>query len=161
MNATSGSSGSSVWIAHLSDQDIHTLAASLRRIDTGLMKAGDAAQGHRVWYQGGEPYFDVVFELAAETVSPNPSPLINWCQFTLRGKVLLWKRDPSRLQTGETEELDVPPMLAYYAASKTIRDGASLDWVFVALVQKLCQAQPDDPLLAQMGEILASYPDRQ
>ncbi|MBD2257459.1 hypothetical protein H6G13_07740 [Pseudanabaena sp. FACHB-2040] len=145
-------------MAHLSEQDIQVLAQSLRRIDTGLMKAG-AQAGYRLWYQGKEPYFDVVFELAFQAdpqsfldeVIPEH---INWCQFTLRGKVLLWQRQPSRLHTGETEELDMPPMLAYYAASKTIRDGASLDRAFVDLAQQIFQARPDEPHLYKMGQIL-------
>ncbi|MBD0337427.1 MAG: hypothetical protein ICV62_18220 [Cyanobacteria bacterium Co-bin13] len=154
----SSGSGSSSWIAHLSEQDIQALAQSLRRIDTGMMKAGSQA-GHRLWYQGKEPYFDVIFELVSQAdfqhLSDEAIPdSINWCQFTLRGKVLLWQRQPSRLQTGETEELDVPPMLAYYAASKTIRDGARLDEVFVDLAQQILQARLDEPYLYKMGQIL-------
>lgn len=151
MTSVSGSSHSSRWPTLLNEQDITALAQSLRPIDTGLMKPGDDRAGQRLWYQGGEPYFDVVLELAAGEAAQ-----IDWCQFTLRGKVLLWQRQPARLQTGETEELDVPPMLAYYAASKAIRDGASLDTSFVALVRQICLARPDQPWLHQMGEILAS-----
>lgn len=151
MTSVSGSSDPSRWPTLLSQQEIMALAQSLRPIDTGLMKPGGDRAGQRLWYQGGEPYFDVVLELSADETAP-----IDWCQFTLRGKVLLWKRQPARLQTGETEELDVPPMLAYYAASKTIRDSASLDTSFVALVQQICLARPDQPWLRQMGEILAS-----
>lgn len=187
MSANPGRPSPSSWASYLSEQDVVRLAESLRCINTNLMKAGNAATGQRVWYQGGEPYFDVVFELPApehtascRTVSASEevpeqaskriseqtsektseqtlrSPVPNWCQFTLRGKVLLWTREPFRLQTGETEELDVPPMLAYYAASKTIRDGASLDTAFVSLVQRICRARPDQPLLVQMGQILES-----
>jgi hypothetical protein len=158
MTAAPGSFG---WMAHLNQSDILALAQSLRRIDMGMMKA-DPKAGHRLWYQGKEPYFDVVFELATEAAAePSETPgsgvgaeQINWCQFTLRGKVLLWQRQPARLQTGETEELDVPPMLAYYAASKTIRDGASLDQAFINLVQQILQARPDQPHLYTMGQIL-------
>ncbi|HEY9880511.1 MAG TPA: hypothetical protein V6D29_18780 [Leptolyngbyaceae cyanobacterium] len=143
-------------MAQLNPQEIQALGQSLRRIDSGLMKGGDEETGQRIWYQGGEPYFDVVLETACQDASDAPE-CINWCQFTLRGKVLLWRRDPARLQTGETEEMDIPPMLAYYAASKTIRDGASLNRAFVDSVTAILQSRPDDPLLLQMGEILAGH----
>ncbi|HEY9736312.1 MAG TPA: hypothetical protein V6D06_08520 [Trichocoleus sp.] len=167
MSANPGQPSTSSWASYLSEQDVVRLAQSLRRINTDLMKAGSASAGQRVWYQGGEPYFDIVFELPVAQQDHSSSPnsasaetpenlLPNWCQFTLRGKVLLWTRQPFRLHTGETEELDVPPMLAYYAASKTIRDGAHLDSDFVNLVQQICQARPDQPLLAQLGQILES-----
>lgn len=171
------------WPHNLDELHIQALGQSLRRIDTGMMKAGEAQVGQRVWYQGQEPYFDVVLQVhqnGAGAIAPEPAPEfpgaslpassqptsvpsadraiadgILWCQFTLRGKVLLWSRDPARLQTGETEEFDVPPMLAYYAASKTIRDGAEVDRAFVHLASRILKSRLDDPLLQAMGTILA------
>lgn len=134
------------WPARVNEAEIRQLGLSLRRIDAGLMKAGARSDGQRVWYQGREPYFDLVLETDAQG--------LRWWQLTLRGKVLLWHRDSQRIQTGETEELDVPPMLAYYAASKAIRDDAELDYSFVRLVQKILRTRHQDALLSTMADIL-------
>ncbi|HEY9762300.1 MAG TPA: hypothetical protein V6D07_07220 [Trichocoleus sp.] len=142
-------------MAQPNPQEIQALSQSLRRIDTGLMKGGDKKTGQRVWYQGGEPYFDIVLETACQDISAPFPNCINWCQFTLRGQVLLWRREPAGLQTGETEELDAPPMVNFYAASKTIRNEASLNRDFVNLATAILKSRTDDPLLLEMGRILA------
>lgn len=157
MNAAPDSTGLPTFtMADLTSKEIQALGRSLRRIDGTLMKGGDEKAGQRVWFQGGEPYFDVVIETACQDIHETFPECVNWCQFTLRGKVLLWRRDPARLQTGETEELDMPPMVNHYAASKTIRDGASLDHAFVDLVTAILKSRQDNPLLLEMGKILAT-----
>jgi hypothetical protein len=108
---------------------------------------GTAAK-RRVWYQGNEPYFDVTVEMLGETIT--------WFQITLRGRVISW-RPPNYLHTGETDELDVPPEVAYYAASKTIRDGAQIDWSLVAAIQAILAQRPEDPLLTEVSETLTAH----
>lgn len=140
--------GANHWIESLSPEDLAALGHSLRPIDPTLMKVGDVSQGKRLWYQGREPYFDVVFETEDD--------IITWFQFTLRGKVVFWNGREKRLQTGETEELDTPPMLAYYAATKTIRDGANLDRRFVELAIAVLKARDGDSLCQRMAKILTT-----
>lgn len=128
---------------------IATLGASLRPINPDLMKpATGATEKRRVWYQGNEPYFDVTVETLGETIT--------WVQITLRGRVISW-RPPHYLHTGETDELDVPPEVAYYAASKTIRDGAQIDWGLVESIQAILAQQPKDPLLTAVSQMLAAH----
>lgn len=134
------------WPTQLSEEDILQLGQSLRRISGDLMKASEGPMGERIWYQGREPYFDLVVE--------NDQQGVRWFQLTLRGKVLLWNRTSQKVQTGETEELDVPPMLSYYAASKAIRDGAQLDMDFVRLGKRILRTRNGDPLLVSLADIL-------
>jgi len=130
----------------IDDSELPALGASLRPINADWMKPAETdADQKRLWYQGHEPYFDVLVELSGADLT--------WCQVTLRGKVLSW-RSPHSLQTGETDELDVPPEVAYYAASKTIRDGSAVDWHFVQQVQTILAQQTDDPVLAEVSHLL-------
>ena len=130
----------------LDSSAIATLSASLRPINPDLMKASEANQTRqRLWYQGREPYFDVTVEKQGADIT--------WFQVTLRGRVVSW-RPPNSVQTGETDEMDVPPEVAYYAASKTIRDGATIDWPLVATMQSIFEQRPDDPILTQLSDIL-------
>jgi hypothetical protein len=127
---------------------IATLGASLRPINPSLMKAGEEGDAkQRLWYQGCEPYFDVTIEKQGADIT--------WVQVTLRGRVVSW-RPPNYLQTGETDEMDVPPEVAYYAASKTIRDGAAIDWLLVASIQAILAQRPEEPMLTQVSNLLAN-----
>ncbi|MGD1905287.1 MAG: hypothetical protein ACFB0C_04745 [Leptolyngbyaceae cyanobacterium] len=124
---------------------IHTLGNSLCFIDPALMKGGEAvAHSDRAWFQGGEPYFDIIIEKDAGTIT--------WFQITLRGRVLFWNQN--QVQTGETDEMDSPPLVAYYSASKTIRDGAEIDWCLVKTLQAIVAVRQDAPLLHQLSELL-------
>ncbi|MDA0266975.1 MAG: hypothetical protein O3A14_08435 [Cyanobacteria bacterium] len=132
---------------NLDSATITTLGNSLCFIDPTLMKGGAAvAQGDRMWFQGGEPYFDIIIETHDGTIT--------WFQITLRGRVLSWHRDHNQVQTGETDEMDTPPLVAYYAASKTIRDGAAVDWCLVKTLQEIVAVREDAPLLHQLSELL-------
>ncbi|MGF1458168.1 MAG: hypothetical protein ACFBSG_04005 [Leptolyngbyaceae cyanobacterium] len=102
-------------------------------------------QYQRLWYQGDETYFDINIEMLDGELS--------WFQLTLRGKVLSWK-STGTLQTGETEELDVPPPVGYYAASKAIRDGAAVDWAFVESIETMLAQRQDDPILTKLWRVL-------
>ena len=130
----------------LDESAIASLSASLRAINPNLMKSAEGTPDkRRVWYQGNEPYFDVTIETLEKEIT--------WFQVTLRGKVISW-RPPDHLQTGETDELDVPPEVAYYAASKTIRDGEKINWALVKSIQAIMAQRPDDDLLTQVSDIL-------
>ncbi|MDB9527282.1 hypothetical protein PN498_14880 [Oscillatoria sp. CS-180] len=133
----------------LEESEITALGASLRPINPGMMKPteGDTAK-KRIWYQGNESYFDVTAEAIADQIT--------WFQITLRGKVVSW-RSPDYLQTGETDEMDVPPDVAYYAASKTIRDGAAINWPLVETVQAILAHRPEETPLTQLNHILKSH----
>lgn len=130
----------------LDESTIATLGTSLRAINPTLMKSAEGAPAKkRVWYQGNEPYFDVTIETLGSEIT--------WFQITLRGKVISW-RPPNYLHTGETDEMDVPPEVAYYAASKTIRDGEQINWPLVESIQAILAQRPDDPLLTQVNQAL-------
>lgn len=129
------------------ESELSALGRSLRPIDASLMKPADtSAEKQRFWYQGKEPYFDIQLEMLAEEIT--------WLQITLRGKALTW-RSPNYLQTGETDELDVPPEVAYYAASKIIRDGAAINWQLVDFMEKMLTERGDDPILVKIRQKLA------
>lgn len=132
---------------NLDTATINTLGNSLCFIDPTLMKGGDAvAHSDRIWYQGGEPYFDIIIEKDDTTIT--------WFQITLRGRVLSWQHDHNQVQTGETDELDSPAIVAYYSASKTIRDGAVIDWALVETLAEIVAVREDAPLLHQLSELL-------
>jgi hypothetical protein len=134
------------WIQYLQPEDIQALGRSLRRIDPNWTQPNRQHGVERVWYQGHEFYFDLMFELQGETIS--------WFQFTLRGRVLSWKASSNRIETGETEETDTPPVVSYYAASKGIRSGAEVDADLLHLVRQILRSRPDDVLLITMAELL-------
>ncbi len=131
----------------LDQSAIASLGASLRQINPDLMKAGagDRAQ-QRFWYQGNEPYFDVTVEQTDGQVT--------WFQITLRGQVISWRHSQAQLQTGETDEMDVPAEVSYYAASKTIRDGAAVNWDLVVSVRDILAQRPEDDVLATVKGLL-------
>ena len=134
------------WIQCLKPEDIQALGQSLRKIDPTWTQHNAQAGVERVWYQGREFYFDLMFEIKAEAIT--------WFQFTLRGRVLSWKASSNRIETGETEETDTPAVVSYYAASKGIRSGARVDTALLALAKNILRSRPDDGLLAQMASVL-------
>ncbi len=134
------------WLQYLKPEDIQALASSLRQIDPSWTQHNRAEGVNRIWYQGQEFYFDLMFEMQGETIS--------WFQFTLRGRVLSWKASSNRVETGETEETDNPPVVSYYPASKGIRSGAQVDRVLLDLAKKILHNRPDDALLMRMAEVL-------
>jgi hypothetical protein len=136
------------WIAYLTPKDIQTLGYSLRQIDPTWTHGSpnETVGKNRIWYQGHESYFDVMVETQEEQVT--------WCQVTLRGRVLSWRATTNRIETGETEELDMPPAVTYYAASKNLRTSAEVDMAFVDLVTAILATRHDDPLLAAVTQRL-------
>ncbi|NJL85076.1 MAG: hypothetical protein HC886_02435 [Leptolyngbyaceae cyanobacterium SM1_1_3] len=130
------------WILKLDEAAIAALSQSLRKIDPNYLKSGTSPGKTRIWYQGKENYFDVMAEMQDNQ--------IDWFQFTLRGKSLIWNRHHQQLRTGITNELDVPPDVAYYAASKTIKDDQLLNETFIDLVKSILKKRPREPLLQEM-----------
>ncbi|RZM82757.1 hypothetical protein [Leptolyngbya iicbica] len=132
--------------------ELEALGKSLRLVNTNSIKASaKSPPTKRLWYQGQESYFDVTVDLQDEAIS--------WFQITLRGKVVSGKPTQA-LTTGETEELDVPPEVAYYAASKTIRDGAAINWDFVQCMAEMLSHRPDEPTLARVHDLLTQQLDQ-
>jgi hypothetical protein len=127
-------------------RDITALGESLRRISQKFMKTGQSSGSTRVWYQGGEPYFDIFLDVKNEE--------IQWFQVTLRGKSLSWSRQSAKVQTGTTSDLDQSDQ-SYFAASKTIRGDTQIDTEFLNLVTAVLQTRPDEPFLEQMLKVLS------
>ena len=129
--------------------ELETLGKSLRLINTKLMKAqATSPETKRLWYQGQESYFDVTVDIQDQEIT--------WFQITLRGKALSGK-PPYSISTGETEELDVPPEVSYYAASKTIRDGAAINWDFVQCMTEMLSYRSDEPTLSKVHSLLKEH----
>jgi hypothetical protein len=136
------------WISHLTANDITQLGKSLRQIDPAWANQPNSPGEQRVWYQGQEPYFDVMVEWQDKDII--------WLQFTLRGQVLSWQVTTNRIVTGETEELDMPPLISYYAASKGIRPEAKFDADFANVVIAILRSRPEDALLSRAATLLAN-----
>ncbi|NJK99910.1 MAG: hypothetical protein HC838_08055 [Spirulinaceae cyanobacterium RM2_2_10] len=121
--------------------ELEALGRSLRRINPSLLRK-PADVSTRIWYQGGEPYFDVFVDLKAGE--------IDWFQVTLRGRFLCWRRDGTGWQTGTTNELQTEVQVLY-PASKTVTLDDTLDGQFVHCVQSLLATRADDPLLGRLA----------
>ena len=126
--------------------EIAALGASLRPIDQKFLKKKVNIQ--RVWYQGEESYFDVFFEIQNHQIV--------WFQFTLRGKVLIWERENSAFQTGETNEFYLPDQ-TYYSASKLIHQDSKPDLDFIQLVQSILQTRTGEEIF---DRALALFKDK-
>lgn len=120
--------------------EIDRLGASLRAINPHLLRAADATGVRRVWYQGGEPYFDVFFDL-------QDGHLVGF-QLTLRGQSISWSQDAHHLKTGSTNERHVDDT-TYYSGSKLIQDDHQVNPDFFALVRSLLQTRAGDPIFDQ------------
>ena len=125
----------------MNHKEIAALGSSLRQIDQKLLTPTEKHDHTRVWYQGGEPYFDLFVELRQGK--------IEWFQLTLRGKSLSWKPQFSSWQTGTTNELHTDD-LTFYPASKIIESNTKLDWEFIELVHSILQTRAGEPLFDQI-----------
>ncbi len=124
----------------LENDEITSLGKSLHKIEQAILKKGDTKGGNRIWFQGGEPYFDVVFELIEDEIV--------WLEFTFRGKCLSWNKKFPKLQTGSTNELQFNDVI-FYAATKTIEQDREIDWEFVNLVKSVFKTRADEEIFAQ------------
>nr|WP_242040804.1 hypothetical protein [Coleofasciculus sp. FACHB-1120] len=115
--------------------EIAGLGASLRQIDQKLTSAkGDGVK--RVWYQGGEPYFDLFIDLREDN--------IEWFQLTLRGKSLSWNQ--TGWQTGITNEGMVND-ITFYPASKLIKTDNCPDFTFIELAYSILKTRAGDAIV--------------
>lgn len=138
------------WLTTITPTAIERLGQSLRQINPKLMKPGTQPNSKRCWFQGNEPYFDLVFERQGDRIT--------WFQFTLRGQSLSWQRQTPEgdgyITTGQTNEMQVPPDLHYYAGSKTIRENSQIQQQVFTVVKGVLRSQPDQPLFRQMLTLL-------
>ncbi|MDD1413211.1 hypothetical protein MEN41_00680 [Dolichospermum sp. ST_con] len=124
----------------LSKNEITSLGASLRAIAPKLLKQSLQEGAIRIWFQGGEPYFDVFFELNNHEVT--------WFQFTLRGKSLSWSSNKPLFKTGITNELNIDDV-SFYAASKTVKNDHESDREFIDLVKLILQTRPEEEIFVK------------
>ncbi len=129
-------------IVTLMEQDeIAALGASLRQIDQKLMTPAKENGSIRIWYQGGEPYFDVFVELCQGK--------IEWFQFTLRGQSISWNLQTSSWQSGITNELRTDD-ITFYPASKLIESDSQTDSTFRELARSILQTRAGEDLFDKM-----------
>jgi hypothetical protein len=122
-------------------EQIAALGVSLRQIDQKLLTPAKEEGTTRVWYQGGEPYFDVFVELRQGK--------IEWFQFTLRGKSISWNPKHSGWQSGTTNELRADD-ITFYPASKVIESDKQLDWEFIKLIRSILETRAGEDIFDQM-----------
>ncbi|NET60344.1 MAG: hypothetical protein F6K47_30635 [Symploca sp. SIO2E6] len=125
----------------MNHKEIAALGASLRQIDRKLLTPTTQHDNTRIWYQGGEPYFDLFVELRQGK--------IDWFQFTLRGKSLSWYSQFCSWQTGTTNELHTDD-LTFHPASKLIESNGQLDGEFMELVRLILQTRAGEPFFDQI-----------
>ncbi|WP_072620950.1 hypothetical protein [Spirulina major] len=128
--------------------EITALGQSLRKIDQTLLNREGGAGIERVWYQGGEPYFDVFVERRGTE--------IEWFQVTLRGRSLSWYRKGDRWQTGTTNELRTDDV-SFYPASKTIESDQHPDTRFFQLIQAILTTRSGDPIFDRILSLFHTY----
>ncbi len=131
----------------MNQHEINQLGSSLQKIDQTLIRSDKSSGITRLWYQGTEPYFDVVFELQGHSLF--------WFQFTLRGKSLSWSQNAKNLQTGTTNEPQVNDT-TYYSGSKLIQTNHTIDQKFVQLVRAILQTRAGEPVFDQALTLLDS-----
>jgi hypothetical protein len=125
----------------LDKNEIASLGASLREIAPKLLKPSSQEGTVRIWYQGGEPYFDLILEL-------NHDYEITWFQFTLRGKSLSWCINTPIFKTGITNELNIDDV-SFYSASKTVENDSDSDREFIDLVKSILQTRKDEEIFVK------------
>lgn len=131
----------------MEQNEIAALGASLRHIDQRLLTPTKQKDTTRVWYQGGEPYFDMFVELRQGK--------IEWFQFTLRGKSLSWNPDSFGWKTGRTNEMRTDDV-AFYPASKLIESDQQLDVQFIQIVRSILQTRVGEEIFDQLLTLLDS-----
>lgn len=133
----------------MNSPEIAELGASLRRIDRKPLAADSQQERTRVWYQGGEPYFDLFVELQNEEVV--------WFQLTLRGRAISWSKDRNGSplsqancwQTGQTNDLQADDLM-FYSASKLIEGDRHIDDAFLDLVYAILKTRTGENIFDQI-----------
>lgn len=129
----------------LDKNEIALLGASLRAIEPKILKPCQKEDEVRVWLQGGEPYFDIFFDLKNDEII--------WFQFTLRGKCLSWYRENSKLQTSVTNELSIDDV-SFHPASKVLQNDYVCDLEFINLVKTILQTRDNEELFMKALKLL-------
>lgn len=130
------------------DQDeILALGASLRQIDQKLLTPAKEKDITRIWYQGGEAYFDMFVEIRQGK--------IEWIEFTLRGKSISWSSQLSAWKTGVTNEFQADD-ITFYPASKVIETDKQPDLAFMQLVRSILQTRAGEEIFDQMLTLFKS-----
>lgn len=132
----------------MDQNEITSLGTSLRRIDQKLLKTPANQEILKLWYQGGEPYFDLFVELEGKRIL--------WLQLTLRGKSLSWNSRRRQWTTGKTNELQLDDSVMY-PASKVIEPDESFDDQFLQLAQKILQTRAGEEVFDDMLTLLKEY----
>lgn len=128
-------------ITLMEQDEIAALGTSLRLIDQRLLTPTQEEDTTRIWYQGGEPYFDMFVELRKGK--------IEWFQFTLRGQVISWNSQTASWQTGMTNEKRTDD-LTFYPASKLIESDKNPDTQFMQLVRSILQTRSGEEIFDQV-----------
>jgi len=129
-------------IVTLMDQEeMAALGASLRQIDQKLLTPAQEEGTTRIWYQGGEPYFDLFVERRESE--------IKWFQLTLRGRSISWNRQASGWQTGITNELQADD-ITFYPASKLIESDRQPDSAFIELTHAILRTRAGEEIFDQI-----------
>lgn len=127
----------------MQSSEINALGQSLRRIDRALLNNKRTTKAsERIWYQGGEPYFDVFVE-------QSPQLQLVWFQITLRGRSISWHHQGDRWQTGHTNELRLDD-LSMYPASKVIESDHGLDRQFFEIAEAILQCRAGEAIFDQI-----------
>ncbi|NET03046.1 MAG: hypothetical protein F6K62_23990 [Sphaerospermopsis sp. SIO1G2] len=129
----------------LNQQEVASLGASLRVIEPQILKSSHKKDTMRVWLQGGEPYFDIFFELKNHEII--------WFQFTLRGRYLSWYHGNGKVQTGSTNELSINDV-NFYPASKILENDYVCDVEFVNLVKEIFKTRNNEELFSKALQLL-------
>ncbi|MEM8640813.1 MAG: hypothetical protein AAGG51_18640 [Cyanobacteria bacterium P01_G01_bin.54] len=124
--------------------EIQALGQSLRPIDPTLLNSAQPQTAERIWYQGGEPYFDMFIERDRQQ--------IEWFQITLRGRSLSWHRQHNRWRTGHTNEMQTQD-LGLHPASKVIESDPQLDRQFFSIIEAIVHSRVGEAIFDQLLEI--------
>jgi len=129
----------------VSQEEIIRLAATLRAVNPAFLRKSPGRS--RRWYQGGEAYFEIFADL-------DDDGRLCWFQLTFRGRSLTWDQRRDRLVTGRTDELDSRPV--HHPASPLLALTDDLDDPLVDFARRLLECRPDDEVLGQAREVLAT-----
>ncbi len=130
----------------LEDYEIKRLAQSLRRIRQPTRPNAPTGTT-KVWYQGGEPYFDLTVEVQEDGA-------IATLLLTLKGYFLSWNHKSRKFSTGCTSQLEIPGV-SYHPASTIMNQFNRTDSTVLDQLQALLLAiPPSDPTIQQMQQLV-------
>ncbi|MGK7929150.1 MAG: hypothetical protein AB4290_28585 [Spirulina sp.] len=124
--------------------EIQSLGHSLRQIDRKLLSHDRGAGIERIWYQGGEPYFDLFIDWRDDE--------IEWFQLTLRGRSISWHRQNRQWQTGNTNEFRCDD-ITFYAASKIVESDRFPDREFFELAGAIVRTRTGEVLFDKLFDL--------